>query len=81
MSQSLQVLNYMKEFGPITPTKARQEFGIERLAARIHDLRNQGYWIATVDRRSYRGRQYAEYHLMDSAADKIIAKGPIRCIG
>jgi len=90
MNQNMQVLKYMEEFGPITPNKARIEFGVERLAAVIHRLREQGHWIATVDRRSYNGRQYAEYHLLPAKEGSFIAredfavaaaKGPIRMIG
>jgi hypothetical protein len=82
MSQNDLVLEYMKEFGPITPVKARQEFGVERLAAVIHRLRNQGHNIVTVDRRSYRNRQYAEYHLVHGPfmPARLATKGPIRYV-
>ena len=77
MSQNIQVLNYLKDRGPITPNKARTEFGVERLAAVIYRLRNAGNTIVTVDRRSFTGRQYAEYHLAENFSE---AKGPIRII-
>ena len=45
MNQCEKILNYMKEYGSITPLDALREFGCMRLAARISDLSHRGYRI------------------------------------
>lgn len=45
MSQKQEILKYMKANGGITPFQAMNSLGCERLAARIKDLRNDGYDI------------------------------------
>lgn len=47
-SQCKMILFYLKEEGPITAKIARQLFGCERLAARIHVLRKKGIPIKTT---------------------------------
>lgn len=44
-TQKANILNYMKIHGSITPLEALQNFGCMRLAARIHDLREDGHRI------------------------------------
>lgn len=44
MSQCDRLIDYM-QFQPITPMEAWNELGIYRLAARIHEIREQGYAI------------------------------------
>lgn len=44
-SQCDRILGYMKTHGAITDAKAREKFGVTRLAARIYDLRALGYEI------------------------------------
>lgn len=46
-SQSEMVLKYLKEVGHITDMEAREHLNISRLAARIHDLRDEGYTIVS----------------------------------
>ena len=46
-SQNKQILQYMKEVGPITPLIALSLFGCMRLSARIKDLRDRGHIIRT----------------------------------
>jgi len=48
MTQCEKVLRYMEEFGSITAKEANSVFGCMRLAARIGDLRKQGYEIERV---------------------------------
>lgn len=62
-NQKSAVLNYLREFGPITPLKAMSEFRIMRLAAVVKRLRNDGHDIHTTIRKTYDGRPYAEYSL------------------
>lgn len=45
MTQCELVLEYMREHGSITARQAANELGVQRLAARIGDLRKQGYFI------------------------------------
>jgi len=49
MKQTERVLRHMQQVGPITAMDAVREYGIMRLAARIYDLRRQGYQIVSDD--------------------------------
>lgn len=42
-TQNERILNYMREFGGITPIEALNKLGVFRLASRISDLRRKGY--------------------------------------
>lgn len=44
-SQSLQVLEYIKEHGSITSLEAIRAIGCTRLSGRIYDLKKMGYDI------------------------------------
>jgi hypothetical protein len=61
------VLEYMRDFGTITPIDAMREFGCMRLASRIADLREEGYSIGrrmkTSKNRYGRDVSFAEYYL------------------
>lgn len=45
MTQNERILQYMAEFGGITPAEAYTLLGCYRLAARIADLRSEGHNI------------------------------------
>jgi helix-turn-helix protein len=47
MSQNEIVLKHLKSGRSLTPGAALDRFGIFRLAARIHDLKQQGHRIET----------------------------------
>ena len=48
MTQKQKVMQYLHEFGSITPLDAMREFGIMRLAAVVFDIKNEdGERIAT----------------------------------
>lgn len=68
MTQCEQVLEYMKDFGSISPLEAMQDIGCMRLAARIADLREQGHPIGrrmkTSKNRYGRDVSFAEYYLI-----------------
>lgn len=68
MTQCEKVLEYMKDFGSITPLEAMQDIGCMRLAARIADLREQGHPIGrrmkTSKNRYGRDVSFAEYYLI-----------------
>lgn len=62
MSQKDRILSYLKR-RPITPIQALEKFGCFRLAARIEELRSEGYQIKTE--RVERGdKRYARYRLV-----------------
>lgn len=45
MTQEQRILDYLDEFGSITPLEAMRDLGIMRLGARIFDLKASGYAI------------------------------------
>ena len=47
MKQTDRLLRHLRDEGAISPQVAMQEYGIMRLAARIHTLKKQGYDIAS----------------------------------
>ena len=47
MTQCQEIIEYLEQNGSITPAEAFVELNIYRLAARISDLRRQGYRIDT----------------------------------
>ena len=67
MSQSEMVLNVLK-YRPLTSKQASALYGIDRLAARIYDLKTQGHDIITmpktVTNRYGAQVKYAEYYLL-----------------
>lgn len=46
-SQCEMILQYLKDFGSISPKEAYEDIGCMRLAARIEDLEKKGYVFAT----------------------------------
>lgn len=44
-SQNLEILAWLKQGRGITPGFAKDAFGVERLAARIYDIRRMGYTV------------------------------------
>ena len=46
-SQQKMILQYMEDFGSITPAEAMEDIGCYRLGARIYDLKHRGYTIRT----------------------------------
>jgi len=70
MTQKEALISYLLSGKSITPLKAWQEFGITRLAARIHELRKEGWEIESEIRRSFSGKNYARYSL--KAAPKVM---------
>lgn len=47
MTQTNRILQYMRNFGSITPLEALKEFGVLRLGAIIYNLRRAGFDIET----------------------------------
>lgn len=67
MTQTERVLQYLKDFGSITPLQALSDLGVMRLWARIWDLRQAGYPITRrmVGSKNRYGESvsFAEYRL------------------
>lgn len=67
MTQCDRVLEYMREFGSITPLEAIRDIGCMRLASRIADLRERGFAIGrrmkTSKNRYGKLTSFAEYYL------------------
>lgn len=63
------ILGYMRHFGSITPMDAMQDLGCMRLAARIADLRDQGYSIGRRTKKCTNRYgntvSFAEYYLKE----------------
>ena len=66
-TQCDRILRHLREVGPITGAEAYKEYGCQRLAARIADLKHQGHVIRketkTSKNRYDESVSYAEYHL------------------
>jgi hypothetical protein len=65
MTQIDQILEHLKAGNSITPIDALNMFGCFRLGARIFDLRERGYLIATEYEKN-NGKTYARYSLMST---------------
>lgn len=63
MTQTHQILRYMKRGNSINPIVALRLFKSFRLAARIRELKEWGYKIDRQMRLSRDGARYAEYSL------------------
>lgn len=48
VSQKSMVLDYMEEFGSITPIDAFRDLGVTRLAAKVFELKKDGHDIDKV---------------------------------
>ncbi len=69
MTQSEEILKYMRDFGSITQMDAICDLGCTRLAARISDLKHRGYVIRKVTEtgknRYGKDTSYARYRLVE----------------
>lgn len=64
MNQREKILRHLQSGKTITPLEAMGVYGVWRLGARIFELRELGYDIATYDNRDPQGKPYAEYELL-----------------
>lgn len=54
-NQNERIIDYMRNFGGITPLDAMRDLGVMRLASRISDMRRLGYdvvdeWVSVENR-------------------------------
>lgn len=61
--QAQKVLKHLKRKKSITPLEAIGVYGIYRLAARIHELRQAGIAVITQMNKDEQFRPYARYRL------------------
>ena len=61
--QTRKILNHLSKYGSISPMEALTVYGIYRLSACIHDLRNTGVSIVTNMKADARGHKYARYEV------------------
>lgn len=71
VTQARLIIEYLEEFGSITPLEAIRDIGCYRLSARISDIKNMGIPIKTemVNVKNRRGKysRIARYSLAVSA--------------
>ena len=69
LTQCERIIRHLREVGPIDDLTAYSEYGIRRLASRIHDLKVQGYDIVVETKRGKNRfgepTHYAEYRLKE----------------
>jgi hypothetical protein len=61
--QAVKILGYLNTMGHITQLYASSEFGVDRLASRVYELRQAGIPIRKVMKKSYSGKRYAQYYI------------------
>lgn len=63
-NQVVELAMYLLSVEPkITPLVAQKVLGIERLAARIYDLKKAGIDVQKRVKRDYNGKRYTEYSI------------------
>lgn len=69
LTQCQRIIRHLQEIGPIDDLTAYSEYGIRRLASRIHDLKAQGYVIEVETKRGKNrygeATHYAVYRLKE----------------
>lgn len=62
MNQNTMILQHLEEFGSITAAEAREQYGCNRLASRIKELRMMGYEIdSSIEVGKNRYDKYVRY--------------------
>ena len=68
MTQSEQILGYLKTGKTLTPLEALYDFDCFRLSARIHDLKAQG-WPITCDLMEVNGNKKVGHYYLTNDMD------------
>tara|TARA_R110002110_G_scaffold71488_2_gene191061 strand:+ start:96 stop:323 length:228 start_codon:yes stop_codon:yes gene_type:complete len=63
LTQGQKILMHLETKGSITPIEALHLYQVFRLAARVEELRQQGYEIETDMRTDLTGKRYACYSI------------------
>ena len=64
-TQKAEILNWLQRIGYITPKDAIALCGCYRLAARISELRAEG-WMIVTEKSRIKGAHWAVYRLLDN---------------
>lgn len=70
MNQKAQILHHMRHKGAITPLVALKLYGCFRLAARIENLRRDG-WLINATMVTRGGKRYAAYSLAHVKQERV----------
>ena len=69
MTQREEIIEYIREYGSITPMQAFYDLGITKLATRVSEMCKDGiaFKIETVKHKGLRGKtvRYAKYTLLE----------------
>lgn len=52
MTQTERILEHVQKYGSITPLEALKEYGVMRLASRVHDLKKLGVYLNRTTEKS-----------------------------
>ena len=63
MSAKQKMLSVLQNNGVFTIKQARNRFGIKNVAARIHDLRKEGYCIYSNVKKNSKGKKVTTYRI------------------
>lgn len=59
------ILLHLRKRRSISPLEAFSTYGTMRLAAQIHDLREAGFQIDTIEKTAEDGQKYARYYFRE----------------
>jgi hypothetical protein len=59
------ILAHLRKRHSISPLEAMSTYGTMRLAAQIHDLREAGFQIDTIEKKAEDGQKYARYYFRE----------------
>lgn len=63
MSQVTNIIEYLSNYEYITQLVAKQVFGVERLASRMNDIKNKGFYVSKETLKDMSGKRYTRYSL------------------
>ena len=73
MTQCEKILRHLRDYGSINPLEALEQYGIMRLASRITDLKQRGYMIQSITRKSKNrygeAVHFSEYRLIENGGN------------
>jgi hypothetical protein len=64
MAQKASILAHLLSGKTISQAEARQVYGVERLASRIFELKQDGHTVVDEDRFDEMGKRYTRYRLV-----------------
>ena len=73
-TQYTRILNHLEQYGRISPLEAMEQYGIQRLAARIAVLKKEGYAFdteTTAGRNRYGDKVHYTTYVLKGTPDEI----------